>query len=433
MSGWFSGMWALVGLTVREALRQRLWALFVAGMAALVIMSPSLKAAAAADRLKLSVVAQSSVVGFVMVLLAILIPAAALRRDLETRTAFMLFSKPLSRSAYLFGRWSGVQIVLLVGSILLCVIGTMTVAWQFGDIPSVRRVVSAHNWEQISAIGQVQPIADNRTRIQLDGAPGNGVRWHVVGLPESDRELEVLIKVRLRGYDADDEVSDLLVQVTAAPPGDASRVLVVDDASPYGHQRGNAVVPQGQAVVRDRDAGRVDLAADYLRLRLPASCIRDGSTDIVMTRLESRAMIIADRRESCLIAVAGHSFFINMVYGSFMQLAGAGLLAACALCVASVASMGVALLGGLTLFIGGAALPGIRETLEWGDTSAPMRRLLELFVAIFPDFSRFGAAPQLASGENISLSLVINTWLYASLYILPFLALSWCAVRRKEL
>lgn len=433
MRGWLSGLVALAGLTVREAQRQRLWTLFLAGMAVLVVLSPSLKAAAAADRLKLAITAQSGVVGFVAVLLAILIPAAALRRDLEARTAFMLFAKPLSRSAYLLGRWSGVQLVLLAGTLLLCLVGTATVAWQFGGMPQVRRSLGAGGWEQLSAVGQAQPITEDREQVTLTGVPGNGVRWHFTGLPTTTADQEVLIKVRVRGFGIEDAISDLLVQVAAGPPGGAMRVLELDPASPYGAQRGAGAVPRGQAVVRDRDAGRSDLSTDYLRLRLPASCVVDGGCSIVLTRLEARAAVVADRQTSCLVAVPGTSFFGNLLRGSLMQLAGAGLLIAWSLLLACVASLGVALLGGITLFIGGVALPAVREALEHGDASSPLRRVMELIVAVFPDFNRFGAAERLAAGEEIPWAMVGDAWWHAGGFMLLFLAVGWWALRRREL
>lgn len=433
MKRWLSGLMALAGLTLREAQRQRLWILFLAGMAVLVVLSPSLRAAAEADRLKLAITAQSAVVGFVAVLLAILLPAAVLRRDLEARTAFMLFAKPLPRSAYLLGRWTGVQLVLLAGTLVLCLVGTATVAWQTGGMPQVRRTVAPTAWEQVSAMGQAVPVPSDRTHLTLSGVPGNGVRWQLQGLPATTTELEVLIKVRVRGFGIEDAIGDLLVQVAAGATGQATRVLDLDPATPYGSRRGTGPVPRGQAVVRDRDEGRTDLSADYLRLRLPAACIADGRTTIILTRLESRAVLVVDRQASCLVAVPGTSFLGNMVRGALMQLAGAGLLAAWALLIASLASMGVALLGGITLFLGGAALPAIREVLEYDDASRPLRRIMELIVNVFPDFGRFGAAPRLAAGEEIPWSLVGDAWWHAAGYCGLFLASAWMVLRRREL
>ena len=66
MKDWWFGAWAMAVVSVREALRQRLWLLFLLAMAVLMALAPGLRAVDQADRLKLAVVAQSAVVGFVL-------------------------------------------------------------------------------------------------------------------------------------------------------------------------------------------------------------------------------------------------------------------------------------------------------------------------------------------------------------------------------
>jgi hypothetical protein len=429
---WFCGWFAVALTTVREAQRQRLWLLFVAGMGVLAAAATGLSAVDQADRLKLAVVAQSAVVGFVAVLLAVLVPAAALRRDLEARVGFLLFAKPLAKSAYLWGRWSGVLGILAVGSAAIIAVGAATIAWRFDGLPAVRRTVAPGSWEQVSSVGQVSPIAANKRQVGLGGLPGNAVRWHFTDLPAGDQEL--LIKARVRGQDIDDPVGDLLVQVSAGASGATnSQALSVDPASPYGLQRGAATVAPGQAVLRDREAGRTDLAADYLRLRLPASCIVGGETTVQLTRLEARGTLVVEREAGCLVAADGGNFVANVARGVVMQLAGAGVLAAAALLFACVGNLGVALLGGLTVFLCGVALPAVREVLDYDDTGTALRRVFELALTVFPDFDRFGPAVALAAGRHLAWEAVLGAWLYAACFILPLMLLAWWALRRREL
>jgi ABC-type transport system involved in multi-copper enzyme maturation permease subunit len=439
MMGWLWGAAALAWLTVVEAMRQRLWLLFVAAVAGLVLQAPSLQAVDKAAQLKLAVVTITGAISFVITLLAILVAATALRRDLDARTGFLLFSKPLARSAYLCGRWAGVLGGLLTGILGLCVVGALTILWQFRAMPEMRRVIAPVDWEQVSAYGQATPIDEAKERIQLSGAPGNGVRFRFSSLPAAGPDgLEVLVHLAVRGYDPDITIEEALVQVTAlasgSAPGASPQLLLVDSASPYGRTRGDQPVAPGHAVVRDRDQSRIDLAADYLRLRLPASCIGvDGGATIQLVRLESRAALLVQRGTSLRVAVPGGSFFANLVRAGLVLLAGASLLASWTLVCAVIANVGVTTLGGLTLFFAGSAMPAMREVISYNEASVAGRRLMELSLQVLPDFERFGVAARLAASEAVDWSMVAAAWSYYGLYAGGFLVLTWLLFLRREL
>lgn len=439
MMQWFSGTRALAGLTVVEAMRQRLWLLFVAAVAGLVLQAPSLQAVDQGSHLKLAVVAITGAISFVITLLAILVAATALRRDLDARTGFLLFSKPLARSAYLCGRWAGVQVGLLIGILCLCVVGTLTISWQFPIMPQMRAVLVATSWEQVSAFGQATPIDEARQRIQLTGAPGNGVRWTVTGLPTrvGADGLEVLLRVGVHGFDPEASVEEALVQISALPadgPDRAPRVLAIDPASPYGRTRADQPVVSGQAVVRDRDSSRVDLSNDYLRLRLPGTCIdAHGQAIIQLVRLESRSALLIHKVSSLKLAGPGGTFFANLARGGLVMLAGASLLASWTLVCAVISNIGVTTLGGLTLYFAGNALPAMREVLSYQDSSVATKRLMELGLDVLPDFERFGIAARLAASEAVDWSTVAAAWGYFGVYSLGFLIIAWAALARREL
>lgn len=440
MRQWFAGARALARLTVVESMRQRLWLLFVAAVAGLVIQAPSLKAVDKGSQLKLAVVAITGAISFVITLLAIMVAANALRRDLDARTGYLLFAKPLARSAYLCGRWAGVQVGLLIGILSLCVVGTLTIAWEFPAMPEMRAVIPASSWEQLSAFGQTTPIDEARMRVQLTGAPGNGVRWTFTGLPTSvpPEGLEVLLRVAVHGFDPEASVEEALVQVSALPTsGGADRapqVLAIDPASPYGRTRADQPVVAGQMVVRDRDESRADLSNDYLRLRLPGSCIdAHGHATIQLVRLESRSALLIHKVSSLTLAEPGGSFFSNLVRGGLVMLAGASLLASWTLVCAVISNLGVTVLGGLTLYFAGNALPAMREVLTYNDTSLPAKRLMELGLGVLPDFERFGVAARLAASEAVDWSTVTAAWSYFGMYSLVFLIIAWVALVRREL
>jgi hypothetical protein len=439
MMGWLSGAAALAWLTVVEAMRQRLWLLFVAAVAGLVLQATALQAVDRGAQLKLAVVTITGAISFVITLLAILVAATALRRDLDARTGFLLFSKPLARSAYLCGRWAGVLGGLLIGILGLCAVGAATILWQFRSLPEMRRVIGPVAWEQVSAFGQATPIDEAKERVQLSGAPGNGVRFRFRGLPAAGPAgLEVLVHLAVRGFDPEVAIEEALIQVTAvaggSAPGASPQLLAVDPASPYGRTRGDQPVASGHAVVRDRDQSRSDLAADYLRLRLPAECIgRDGDATIQLVRLESRSALLVQRGGSLAVAVPGGSFIANLVRAGLVQLAGASLLVGWTLVCAVIANIGVTTLGGLTLFFAGSAVPAMREVVSYNDTSVAARRLLELSLQVLPDFERFNVAARLAASEAVDWQTVAQAWSYYGLYAGGFLVLTWVLFARREL
>ena len=443
MIAWLSNVHAVARLAFTEAMRQRLWLLFIAGAAALVAATPGLNAVDERDRLKLAVVAATGVIGFLAILLAILVAPAALRRDLDARTGFVLFAKPLRRSAYLVGRWLGVVAGLALGVAGLALLAVGTIAWQVGDVPSMRAVHEPAEWQQLGSLGQLKPIDEGRTRIQLTGAPGNGVRWTFTGLSTTaipEQGLELLLRVGLRGLDPFTPVSELLGQVSAMVPASVDgtaqppRVLVVDKESPYGRVRADGSAVDGQVVLRHRDDQRDDLSQDYLRLRLPAACIAsDGSATIQLVRLESRAALTVQRRGSALLAVPGGGFTANLLRSSLVLLAAAGTLAAWTLLCACVANLAVAVLGGMTLFIAGSALPVMREVAGSDETGLALRRMLDLAGAVLPDLDRYAVASRLAASQAVDWSQVAAAWGYYGVYTAGFLALAWFALRRREL
>jgi hypothetical protein len=438
MLAWFANLRALAGLTVIDALRQRLWLLFVFACALLLLVLPNLSAVDEGARFKLAVVAMSSAIGFVVVMLGILVAAAGLRRDLDARIGFLLFSKPLRMSAYITGKWTGVQLGLALGLVVLGLMSSAILAWQFHGLPTMRAINRSVAWEQVGSFGQPIVIDENRSRLQLTGAPGNGIRWRFTDVPKSSASadgLEVLLRVGVRGFSFDEPALDALAQITAFGVADQPpRILSLDAASPYGHSRGGTPTPVGQVVLRDRDETRDDLAQDYLRLRLPVDVIAaDGSVTIQLTRLEARSSISVARDSSAIIAVDGGSFISNLMRSLFIMLASASLLTAFTLMIAAIANLGVATLGGLTLFFAGSATGAMREIVNTDRTAYAIRRLLQLALDIIPDFDRFTVAARLAAHESISWSMVGSAWIYYGSYVLFFLGLAWIAMRRQEL
>ncbi|MBA3710345.1 MAG: ABC transporter permease [Planctomycetes bacterium] len=423
---------------MREALRQRLW-LMLAGLAiALVVALATMSAVDQSARLKLSIVIVTSVLGFAATLLAILVGASQLRRDLDMRIAIMLFSKPLPRIAYVLGRWLGVQLVVAAALAILCVVGSAIVGARFGGFPDMRRVVAPSGWQLVSATGELLPMAEDRTYVQLTGPPGNAARFSFSGLPApGPHGAEVLLRMDVRALDGGDELQRTAVEVLAAPAGEPPwQVLALDAHSPYGagEGSGDGVEPTAtrQVLIRGRNQSHQDLSQDYCRLILPASCVRDGRSVVQVVRLDPRAGLLIDRVGGAYVAVPGGGFVLNLARAALVVLACSSVLTAATLAIASLSSLPVALLGGLTLFFCGSALHAVRESLRFDELSLPARRLLAIADGVFPDFDRYPIAAKLAAAEAVDWTTVASAWGYYGVFTVVLMTLAWIALARRE-
>jgi hypothetical protein len=423
---------ALVGLTLRESARQRLWVIFVVVAIALAVATARLSAIDQSSRLKLAVVIVTTGLGFAATLLAMLVGASQLRRDLDARVGMMLFAKPLPRLAYLGGRFLGVVAGIGIGGAALALVGSAMIAWRFGGSPDMRRVAMPDHWTQVSALGQELPVKADQPRLALSGASGNAVRFHFSGLPRPGPEgIELLLRADARSLDPGEQVERAEVEALASPDGAAFSVLELDPASPYGHAEG---IPPGHLVARARDESHQDLSQDYARLRLPAGAISpSGEAWVQILRLDGRCALVFDRASSLQAAVPGGSFLLNVERAAAVLLAQAALLCAFTLLVACVSSIGVALFGGMTLYFAGNALWALKDTLLYGDPGRATQRLIGIALAVTPDFDRFGVAAQLAAGHAVGWEVVGAAWAYYGAFAAVFLGAAWVALSRREL
>ncbi len=424
---------ALVGLSVREATRSGLWWAVAAAAVAMGIAALRLGAVDETSRLKLAVVVVTSGSAFVATLLAILLAAAQLRRDLESRTVIAVLSKPASRLGYLLGRWTGVLGWIALALAVLAAVGSgaAEVLWRgHGGVPDARRIVPASDWSRITLSGETVAIPAAQTRLSLAGSSGEGVRWRLEGLGRAPAGgFELLLRARVRGEDFDGSPR-CAVEITAWPGGDSARAqaLPLDPASPYGKD----ATGRGAIVLTDIEDARNDLGQDWARLRLPAACISaDGGATVQLVR-KTPIPLVLNRADALLVAQPGGGLFVNLMRAAGVQLAIAGMLAACTLLIAVHARIAVALLGGLTLVVAGSVVGTIPDMLEYHNPSAPARRLLELALVVVPDFDRVNTAAQLAGGRQVTWDAVGGAWTYFGAFSTVFLGLAWFGLARHE-
>lgn len=427
---WWRACRAMTGLTVREIIRQKSWLILIAAIAVMLIALANLDAVDDAARLKLSIATISGSINFVSTLFAILLVAAIITRDRDQLLSLTLFPKPLPMSAYVCGRWLGVQVALALGIISLNVIGSAVVYLQADQpVPPMRNLHQADGWQRINSFGETATLDAERCSVPQH----LGVRWRFSGLP-TGADLSLLLKGRVKSIDPAHVQARVKVTLQRGPDA-PQQLLELEPRAPYG-----AILPDGrpvsagEAMMKDKTQNYRDLNQDYLRFRVPAEAIAaDGSCLVAVTNMDGNVGLLFHRERSCLVARNGGSFFINMQRASCIVLAQVAYLNAIALLCACVSSIGVTLLTGLTAFFGALLLSYIQEMAPVNKVPNFLMRFLDIASVLIPDFNRFGVEAALAGGHAINWSSILDASLYYGTYCVVLLVLAWLVMLRREL
>ncbi len=424
------GTLAVSALSWREAWRGRLWLVPLAAAALIALLAPRADAADPGGAVRLIAAAASAAAGFCGILIAALVPAAQLTRDLESRIALTVFPKPLPRLGWLLGRWGGAVLLAGAAGLLIALAGSLAVTWRSGGVPQMREARPAAAVERLTGLGEAVALPQAATR--LAGPAGDGVRWSFTGLDPAARGYELLVQARV-GAAGGGIVESAPARVAVVAPDGAVLPLTLDPASPYGRQPPDSAMPGANCWLADRKDDRRSLAADWARLQLPAGTISsDGRLVIQLTRLDP-ATTLQLGLASCVVAVPAGTQPWHAARAVLAELAAPAVIAAAALAVAAIASLPVALLASLTLAFAGHALWAVRETLTWGDAGRALARLLELLLAALPDLSASGQGVRLAASEAVTWGQVGHAWLGVTPHLVVLLALGWWALARRQL
>ncbi len=424
------GTLAVSALSWREAWRGRLWLVPLAAVALIAVLAPGVDAADPGGAVRLLAAAASAAAGFCGILIAALVPAAQLTRDLESRIALTAFPKPLPRLGWLLGRWGGAVLLAGAAGVVIALAGSAAVAWRAGGVPEMRQARSAATVERLTGLGEAVAIPQGATR--LAGPAGDGVRWTFAGLDPSARGYELLVQARV-GAAGGGLVESAPVRVAVVAADGAVQALVLDPTSPYGRQPPDAAMPGANCWLADRSAERRSLAGDWARLQLPAGIVAaDGRLAVQLNRLDA-ATTVQLGLASCVIAMPAGAQPMHAARAVLAELAAPAVVAAAALAVAAIASLPVALLAALTLAFAGHALWAVQETLTWGETGRALARLLELMLKALPDLAATGQGVRLAASEAVTWGQVGSAWLGVAPHLAVLLALGWWALARRQL
>jgi ABC-type transport system involved in multi-copper enzyme maturation permease subunit len=113
-------------------------------MAALAFLAiPSISTLSMRQVTELSITLSLSLTSFIMLLLAVFLGGTSLWKDIERRYTFSVLSLPLSRTKYLFGRFAGIALFLIMTEIVLGVCALLVVIFVSRAYPSDRPVAWA--------------------------------------------------------------------------------------------------------------------------------------------------------------------------------------------------------------------------------------------------------------------------------------------------
>ena len=132
-------MTAIIGITLKGIFRDRVFqGILVASLVFLAI--PSISTLSMRQVTELSITLSLSLTSFFMLLLAVFLGATSLWKDIERRYTFSVLSLPVTRSNYLFGRFAGIAIFLLITAVVLGAAALLVVLFVSGHYPPDRPV-----------------------------------------------------------------------------------------------------------------------------------------------------------------------------------------------------------------------------------------------------------------------------------------------------
>jgi hypothetical protein len=429
----------------------------------LILGSLTLPAIDAGDRAKLLETIALGGATFFSVLLAAILSALSVPRDIARHHVYPILARPIRRVEYLVGKLLGV--LLLVG-ISLVIMGVETVLVLRGTFGLPSPQLAAHR-AFIPSTRLLVRKGGGRTEIapQRDGkvylGTGDRLIWRFRDLP-ADRlpeEPEVLIQPLLVLQDSYSQ--PVRARVIFRKPdsrGEEAREAMLMSlrecrlevpAPILGHQG----TPDAGGPGHNEPPG-----ADTARMESPKSLdielIMPGDKDVIVG-----IQITSDRagqeKQGLRLLVRAESFEINFFKCFFLVFLQASLVAFLGLFGSSFLSTWVSLFFGLSIYLMGSLLPVTREFsegmifehahahhLHQHEETAPrepdvaeraLRFSLGVFARYFPDFSRLDAAPLLRRRSRIPWTLLAASAGYSALYMLPLLGAAWLVFSRKDL
>lgn len=119
-------MKSIILITLKGIFRDRIFQGIMA-LAVLFLFIPSIASLSMRQVTELSTTLSLSLISFIMLLLAVFLGATSIWKDIERRYTFSVLSLPISRTSYLFGRFLGIALFMLITAFFLGSIALMTI------------------------------------------------------------------------------------------------------------------------------------------------------------------------------------------------------------------------------------------------------------------------------------------------------------------
>lgn len=133
-------MGAIVAITVKGILRDRVFQGIMV-LALLLLLAPSAATFSMRQVTELSITLSLSLISFILLLLSVFLGATSIWKDMERRYSFSVLSLPISRTSYLFGRFLGLALFLVLTAALLGAVSCVAVKITSIMYPPERPVV----------------------------------------------------------------------------------------------------------------------------------------------------------------------------------------------------------------------------------------------------------------------------------------------------
>lgn len=108
----------IVRVTLKGIFRDRIFQGIMV-LAVMFLLIPTVASLSMRQVTELSILLSLSLISFIQLLLAVFLGGTLIWKDIERRYAFSVLSLPISRTAYLFGRFAGIAIFLLLTAAML--------------------------------------------------------------------------------------------------------------------------------------------------------------------------------------------------------------------------------------------------------------------------------------------------------------------------
>ncbi len=130
-------MLSIISITLKGIFRDRIFQGIMI-LAVMFLFIPTVASLSMRQVTELSVLLSLSLISFIQLMLAVFLGGTLVWRDIERRYAFSVLSLPLSRTTYLFGRFIGIALFLLLTATILGAVALLVIKASAGLYPPDR-------------------------------------------------------------------------------------------------------------------------------------------------------------------------------------------------------------------------------------------------------------------------------------------------------